>query len=47
MSVYRVWYSTYTDVEADSAGDALDVAAEIPMNDFMFDFAKAEEIEED
>lgn len=47
MSVYRVWYSTYTDVEADNADEAMNIAAEIPMNMFMFDFAEVEEIEED
>lgn len=47
MNTYRVWYSIYADVEADDANEAMNIAAEIPMDMFVFDFAEVEEIEED
>lgn len=47
MSTYRVQYTTYIEVEADSADEAMNIAATIPMGDFIFLDEEVEEIEED
>ena len=47
MSIYRVQYTTYVEVEADSANEAMNIAAEIPMDMFIFLDEEVEEIEEE